>query len=80
MFVIIECSLTFSAIIEKKSIEFLMTVLETQTIVEGLQAPHAGTKARDLISAHRSRKSKKFHDFLLVAGMALSKEDVQECM
>lgn len=57
-----------------------MAVLESQTIVEGLQTPCAGTKARDLIAAHRSRKSKNFHNFLLVAGMALSKEDVQERM
>ena len=30
--------------------------------------------------AHQSRGSKKFHNFLLVAGLALSKDDVQECM
>lgn len=67
-------------LIEKKSIQFLLAVLDARTLVEGLQTPLASKKARDLIVAHRSKESKNFHNFLLVAGMALSKEDVHECM
>jgi hypothetical protein len=67
-------------LIEKKSIQFLLAVLDARTLVEGLQTPLASKKARDLILAHRSKESKNFHNFLLVAGMALSKEDVCECM
>src|SRR5215471_11619715 len=75
-----ECLLILSTLIEKKLIQFLFLVLDSQTLVEGLQTPMSCKKARDLIEAHRLRESKNFHNFLLVAGMALSKEDVQECM
>jgi hypothetical protein len=59
----------------------LYSILEHQTpIVEMLQHPTTATEAEDLIRSHQSRNSKICRDCLLLGGIAISKEQIPNCM
>jgi hypothetical protein len=49
-------------------------------IVEALQHPTTATKAKDLIRSHQSRKCEICRDCLLLGGIAISKEEISNCM
>jgi len=59
----------------------LYHILQLQTpIVEALQHPDTITKANDLVFSHQSRKSQLCPDSLLVAGIAISSEEIPNRM
>lgn len=61
-----------------KLMDLLLAILHPPTIVEGLQSPSTAMKARDLILVYQSRELEKHQGWLLVGGMALSREDISE--